>query len=293
MRIINFTQTARNANIEQVLDHFGISATAHLGGGAEAQVYALATNKVLRINRAGAAAGDIDERVSLLARMGRSTHFETPIVRDHGQFRGFYYTVEDRLPGVPMHIALAQASAGQRANLVLDYLETATRLGGLFSGTTIYGELARHAPIQDHNFKAFLQERAAASLGVCGVKTDITTIIDDIASPDHPSLVHLDYCPSNVLCEGEKISAVLDFGGTTIAGCASFNPVVATAFMNPMITPSARPDDHTQALEWLHAARPISASRAITKWLAAYWSFCGENEDLALYRWCRTTLDTV
>lgn len=275
------------SNIDDILRKFGTDQSALLGEGAEAQVFSLRNGLALRVNRSGANEADVLARANLLARIGVSSTFQIPRVRDYGYEYGLHFTVEDHLTGMPMSDALPKCSKLARENLVQDYLNTSKHLAGLLTDEAVYGEIGLVNAIQTRNFRDFLYRRAEVSLSVCNLDIVVENIVSEIEEPTSPALVHLDYCPSNVLCEGSRITAVLDFGGTTIAGCASFNPIVAVAFLDPSITPAARTIDQEQAYKWLADCGLCETSGPVTKWLAAYWSFCGENEDLALFRWCQ------
>lgn len=281
--------------LDDILERFGIDATALIGAGAEACVFALNQTSVLRVNRAGTDARDASARVLLLNRLGPGAErlsFDVPRVIDFGFECGLHFTVEARLSGSPMSDALMRLDGARRHDLVHQYLDASMQLGELLSGETQYGELARKGAIRNSCFKVFLRERALESLRVCGLRVDVDRIVDAIEKPDRPQLVHLDYCPSNVLCADGKITAVLDFGATTIAGNSQFNPIIAAAFLNPSITPAANEKDQRQAKGWLQKNGLLDAGFAVQKWLASYWSFCGEKEDLPLYQWCRDILQT-
>lgn len=280
-------------NIENILRRFGIDATSLLGAGAEAQVFALNDGSVLRVHRTGTNEADVSSRISLLSRLhlgAENASFQIPRVSDFGFECGFHYTVEDRLSGRSMSDALPSYPASRREYLVQDYLETSAQLAGLLSDETEYGELASRNAIRHPSFKGYLFERATASLRISGLSVAPEDIIAAIEEPDRPALVHLDYYPSNVLCEDEKITAVLDFGGSTIAGSSVFNPIVAAAFLDPRITPAANEKDRLQANDWIQHRGRCETNDAVRKWLAVYWSFCRENEDKQLFRWCRETL---
>lgn len=290
-----FQRASVISNLDNILERFGIDASALVGAGAEAHVFALNEASVLRVNRPGTDADDASARVDLLNRLGPGAEqliFDVPRVLDFGFDCGLYFTVEDRLSGTPMSDVLTRLDGARRHDLVHQYLEASTQLGDLLSGETQYGELARKGAIRNSCFKTFLRERALESLRICGLRVDVDQIVDAIEIPDQPRLVHLDYCPSNVMCADGKITAVLDFGATTIAGMSRFNPIIAAAFLNPSITPAANENDQRQAREWLQQNGLLESSLTVQKWLASYWSFCGEKEDLPLYQWCRDILQT-
>ncbi|MCR9135820.1 MAG: aminoglycoside phosphotransferase family protein [Alphaproteobacteria bacterium] len=283
------------SDLDNILKRFGIGASALVGAGAEAQVFALNDASVLRVNRAGTLEADASSRIVLLNRLGSRSNrasFDIPRVRDFGFESGLYFTVEDRLSGIPVSDALVRLAGTGRHRLVHEYLEASLQLGELLSGETEYGELARDGAIRNSCFKTFLRVRAQESLRVRGLRIDVDRIVDAIEEPDQPKLVHLGYCPSNVLCADGRITAVLDFGGTTIAGNSQFNPIIAAAFLNPSITPAAGEKDQLQARGWLRERGLLETGFMVQKWLAAYWSFCGEDEDLPLYHWCLDILQT-
>ncbi len=249
---------------------------------------------MLRINRKGSDKSDVAARVELLNRMNSGSQhvpFEIPSIVDFGFKSGLHFTIEKRLSGVPLSDELKQQSGSKRAALINEYLEISTQLSRLFIGDAAYGELGLGDPIRNPCFKKFLRQRAHQSLDVCQLDVDLESILDAIDDPTQPDLVHLDYCPSNVMSSEGKITGVLDFGGTTIAGSSAFNPIVATAFLDPTITPVATKDDHHHALDWLGGVGQPESNLAIKKWLAAYWSFCGKDRDLPLFKWCRRTLN--
>lgn len=280
-------------SIDDLLRLFGAKKSSLIGAGAEAQVFALNAQTVLRVSRQGSQKADVLARIHLLSKMAlgaKEVRFEIPSVKDFGFKFGFHYTVENRLSGYPLSDALQQEAGMKRVNLVNDYLETSLQLHKLLIGETMFGEVGLGDPIRSLDLKDFLRRRAQKSLGVRRLSVDLDSFLDAITESKQPQLVHLDYCPSNVMCSEGKIVGVLDFGGTTIAGGSVFNPIVATAFLDPAITPVATEHDHLQATDWLATLGPSDGNLAMKKWLAAYWSFCGKDEDIPLFKWCRRIL---
>lgn len=266
-----------------------------LGEGGEARAFVINDGSVLRVNRKGTSQADVSARISLLSRLALRAElvsFEIPQVRDHGFECGHHFTIEDRLHGAPMRDALSQCTGSERENLVHDYLETSTQLSRLMIGETQYGEFAMQDGILCPSFKEFLRERSVKSLAQTELDIDLEAIIEGIEEPEKPQLVHLDYYPANVMCANGKVTAVLDFGGSTIAGSAVFNPIIAAAFLNQLITPSANENDTRLANDWLAENGLTNTGIAVRKWLATYWSFCEEQDDPALFRWCRAILSS-
>ncbi len=276
---------------DALLSRFGMTESAFLGGGVEADVFLIDKQSVLRIEKPGRDPKAAQHRVDLLSKL-TNAQFSVPKVREFDVLEGVAFTVEDRLEGEPMSQTLKTLHGGARQDLILDYLDVSLQVGDLMtvSSGAEFGELGTAVPIRRKRFHDFLRARAEASLAVKSLDVDLDSILSQVESPENAALVHLDYCPSNVLCEGNRITAVLDFGGTSILGADMFNPVVAKLFLTPAITPQATPSDLNLASEWLTSHTPQDVQDAVTEWLACYWSFCGTNEALPLYQWCLRTL---
>ena len=74
-------------------------------------------------------------------------------------------------------------------------------------------------------------------------------------------------------------------------GPPDLDPLVAVAYLDPDITPTAQEGDRTVAREWLRDAGLADAFAPARRWIAGYWT--GAVDDLRLRRWCaRVLLDT-
>ena len=91
-----------------------------------------------------------------------------------------------------------------------------------------------------------------------------------------------------MLAVGDQISAVIDFGPTTIGGIAGLDPAAAVAYLAPEITPTAIEADRDAASEWADERGLTDLVPAAERWAAAYWT--GAPDDERLQSWCRRIL---
>ncbi|MEM6889910.1 MAG: phosphotransferase [Pseudomonadota bacterium] len=266
-----------------------------MGHGSEATVYELTNGKILRLEHSPTGLDNLQTRVSLLSQLKSDpakTGLKVPKVREYGTLHGRNYTIEDRLEGEVLAKVLERLSGSRREELIEDYMAATTKLGGLWTGDgKTFGDIAGGQLIQRPTFREYLRDRAAKCLSVSRLNVDLEELIKPITEPSQPELVHLDYYPSNVLCSDSKISAVLDFGSTSIAGWGLFNLATGLAFLDPETTPNVNLGDQKQAQEWLKRTRPHLPFNAIQRWLAVYWSICDVKDAPFRYPWCRKVLD--
>lgn len=280
----------------RVLASLGLSDRARLGSGAEASVYALDERRVARIHGGHVERSAVVARATLLNELARgaaSVPFAIPEPLGIVRVQERLVTIERRLPGQPLARLLETASGTRRRALIRSYLAAASRIADLGLERSWYGELASQEPIRASTFRAYLRRRAQCSLAAAGrdfTGVDPTQLAAALPEPARPELTHLDAFPGNMLAAGGAVTAVLDFGTTSIMGDRRIDPLAAAAYLEPAITPSATPDDRRTAEEWLreHALTPLY--EPVRRWLGAYWSFA--TDDVRLSRWCRRLLLT-
>ena len=265
-----------------------------LGEGSESRVYALDSHHVLRVCRDGASTDGVAARAALLDEItagSRHIPFATPQVIEQGEHNGQHVTLENRLNGNSMLNALADASGSGRRMLIEQYMEAAWLLGDVAIERPFYGEICHPEPIEAPSFRAYLAERAERSLATSTdmTLTDSIRIAANVAEPDDRGrLVHLDFCPANVLVEGVRVSAVLDFGYASLIGDRRMTAVAAAAYLVPEITPTVKKGDQAIAFDWLRNHEMISYYTSAERWLAAYWTHASDDENL--FKWCTKIL---
>ncbi|HSP02412.1 MAG TPA: aminoglycoside phosphotransferase family protein [Acidimicrobiales bacterium] len=279
-----------------VLDHFGIGAGALLGEGGEARVFALDADRVLRIPHGRTSTDDLEARRALLDAVAGASVVALPEVLEHRAVADRLVVVERRLPGRNALQVLGEDCA-DRAALVRHHLDVAASIAALPCPTDRFGELWGAAAITSDRFRSWAIARLEASLERGGNRfahLDVTGLTDELCAalptrePTSPVLVHLDAYLGNMLADGDRITAVLDFGPMAIGGPAHLDPLSAVAYLAPEITPTANDDDRAVARAWASDRGLLDALAPAERWVAAYWTFATDDE--ALQRWCRRIL---
>jgi aminoglycoside phosphotransferase (APT) family kinase protein len=277
-----------------VLTAFGVADDQPLGWGGEAWVFALGGDQVLRVLHPGGRAEDIGTRQGLVDQLRRARPpFALPEVLEVGEIGGRVFALERRLPGRSVLDTLDSVRGNQRRHLVESYLETAALLGDLhLEPRYSFGDLLGDDPITTSTWRLYLAERAAANLARSTGdlrSIDSGALADDLPEPASPAFVHLDAFAGNMLTDGSRITAVIDFGYTSVAGDRRLDPISAVVYLAaPEITPTATTADIDVAMGWLRAADLHQWYDPARRWLAAFWSFAVD--DANLLRWCRRVL---
>ncbi len=271
--------------------------TELLGSGGEAEVYALGEDLVVRLypDASESTADSATLRATLAEEIARAAHgvdFQTPVVVGQGEHLGRLYQIERRLTGESLITALGTSSGADRRTLITDYLETAWAVGDIVVSRDALGEIGRRDAITSPSWHEYLIARATNSLATSPIEhidaADLVTPIDDLRGP--PVLIHLDYFPGNVMATDGKVSAVIDFGYSTIIGDQRMSAVAAVAHLvSPRITPTVTADDVSIAHRWLTERGLADYYETCLPWLAAYWTFAWEDEPLLA--WCRSILE--
>jgi len=277
-----------------VLARFGVRPDDVLGHGGEAWVYALDHARVLRVLHAGGTVDHVRRRSRLIDELTRSrVAFDLPEALDVGEINGRVFVVERRLAGRSVMAELRVADGSRRARLIEAHLEAAAALGDLhLDPRGYYGDLISDDPITVDTWRMYLRAKAAASLS--GSVADFASIdpsplADALPDAIGPAYVHLDAFTGNMLTDGQRITAVLDFGPTSVCGDRRLDPIAAVVYLTaPEITPTATPADADLAHSWLRGAGLDHWFAAAQRWLAAFWTFA--IDDPLVLRWCRRVL---
>ena len=283
-----------DAGLARMLESFGLTPEAMLGHGGEARVYALDEQRVLRVYRAGTDPEEVDRRTALLSELVGSRErvpFSIPQVLDTVPGAGRVATVERRLPGRQLTEVLGESAGEARESLVRAYLDAAACIRDLALKRPGYGDVCRSEPILTETFRAYLEQRAARSLAAAGprfARVDPAALARALPEPKDGAFVHLDAYPGNMLAEGGAITAVIDFGVVAIRGDARLDPLSATAYLSPLITPGATEADGAVAAQWLSEHGLDTFYEPARRWIAAFWS--AAVDDAGLHQWCRSVL---
>lgn len=280
---------------EVALARFGIDRSAVLGGGSEATVYALDAQRVLRLPKAALPASVLDARRALLDAIRAPAPFAVPVVLDHVDVDGRTVVIERRLPG--RNALEVLDTAGDRAALVRSHLDAAAAIADLPCPSTHFGEMWGDFAIEADSFRSWSVARLGSSLANAGERfshLDAERLTEDLLAvlpnpePAAPVLVHLDAYLGNMLADGDRISAVLDFGPMTIGGPPHVDALACIAYLAPEIATTATDADRGVARDWAEERSLLDALGPAERWAAAYWAFAHDDEPL--HRWCARVL---
>lgn len=284
--------------MNELLKTFGLTEEDRLGGGGEATVYALDGKRVLRLYNHPCA--DLD---GLLARNrfldDLNQHkgafpYELPAVLDCGRVGDRCYTIEKRIGGRSMLDELADCTGSQRHDLIISYMDAAYALRqiklkplGLDKSMT-YGELCRDDAIVTGSVREFMLRRVGASIEGSAFQLSASQLVGALGSlvgDSDSGLVHLDYFPGNVMAEGGRVTAVIDWGYSSVWAAERMNPLIAANYLFPRISPTATAHDQEIALSWLDEHGLLQFFEPMQRWLAAYWLFV--KDDPVVVAWCK------
>lgn len=279
-----------------VLAALGFPYAPLLGSGGEACVYSLGSTRVLRVMRPGARFSDAQAKARLLKAIksnARHLDFLTPEVLAIHKIGKRIAVIEPTLPGVPVSKMLEIVSGLERVRLIQNYLDAAASIFSIVLPANGFGPLTGDDALRRGSWRDYAKTRILRSAGHCpeDLRAAVLAQADSpLDEPSKPALVHLDYFPANVLAEGERITAVLDFGASSVIGDARFELWSAVAYLDAEISPAATDADRQQALSWLAERGLYNGFSSAKRWLAAYWSLAAD--DAALMAWCRRILLT-
>jgi aminoglycoside phosphotransferase (APT) family kinase protein len=279
---------------DRILRENGLNEGALLGAGGEARVYALDEERVLRVPRVGQDLGDARSRQLLVDELGsQGAPFFLPELLLEGEIGGRVYAIERRLPGRTVSEALQHVEGRERVRLIEAYLEASAALGTLhLEERGWFGELLGEQPVRAPTWHDYLRDRAAGSLWRSTPdlqRIDPAALAADLPVIERASFVHLDAYAGNMLTDHGVITAVLDFGSTSVVGDQRLDPIASAVYLStPLITPANRPNDERVVMAWLSAAGLVELVEPVRRWLAAFWAFAVD--DPRLHEWCRSVL---
>ena len=283
--------------LRAVLEAFGVAERDLLGGGGEARVYALDPGRVLRVLHEQGP-DDIRPRSELVGELRASgpVPFDLPEIQEVGAVGDRTWVIERRLPGTSVADLLARLDGSARRALVVAHLQAAARLGDLALRPRPWlGDLIAPDPVRAPTWRAYAERKVAASLSRAPGFEYLDPEALAAALPhldpdgDRPSFVHLDAFAGNMLADGDRITAVLDIGYTSVLGDRRLDPVTAAVYLcSDEITPAATGDDRAVAHRWLSGQGLDRWYEPVRRWIAGYWAHAVD--DANLHRWCRRVL---
>lgn len=277
---------------EQVLEHFRCGRAQLLGEGGEARVFDIGGDRVLRLVRPGGQADAQRTRAELLQKISAghtAAAFRTPSVIDVCEVGGRVAVIEERLTGNTLADALKNAQSRSRHRLVCGYLDAAASIGDIEIHMPFWGDIVAPPGIRAPTYRTYLIEKLRSVRLVSGPLAELV-MAEPAVMPDcsTPSLVHFDIFPDNVLVEGGRVSAIIDFGASSKMADRRLDVWSAVAYLDQEISPSATDSDRNVALEWLESKGLEGDYLSAKRWIASSWCFA--HDDPAVRSWCRRVL---
>ena len=293
-------------DLDRVLEKFSIGDELLIGAGAESRVYALGDDLVLRVYR-GAAGRTITQRKAFLAALPRdAVSFALPEIVGEGMVGGTAYTVERRLPGRSLDVALADLRGDARANAWRNYLDAAGAIARLTIEGDEFGETTGWGgtPLRDRTWTGFLlasidrtlsDRRDVLSRDVPALETALDRVRQRVVALGEPAervLVHGDFYPQNVMVDDRgRVTGVIDFGGNTLLGDPRMDLASAAIFAAIPEVPEA--DELDAAFVMDEVCRRYGAGFSdVVEAYRGYYAihFAGGSQDYAL---CVNTLRAI
>lgn len=286
---------------DALLRAFGTHPGALLGSGGEARVFALPDDAtVLRLYAPTPEPHPLPLRPLLDSWVGVDLGFALPRILEVGRRGSQSWTIESRLPGIPLDRWLADTpDADARHRALVGFLDAAARLQELPLPTPGFGR--PWAP--EERFDSLVDLLAAqvdVGLGlggdalcerVPGLDARVAELLARLAQRETtPRFVHGDLAPANVLVDTSgAVTAVLDFSVHALAADPVLDLVGAVAFVE--LTPY--PGRYADAAR----LQPVLADRlgadawlidAYRRFWALYYAM-----DPGLHPWCAAQFSTA
>ncbi len=227
-----------------ILARHGMGLGDEIGRGEEARVYALGSDRVIKLFDPAIDPAILDRRESFHAALDASgLPFAVPQILKRGEQDGIRYTVEVRIPGSSLSQMLPHLGDATREKALLAYAETATQVARIGCPAQRIGEVMSVPQLVADDWASFVLARAGADL-----QRNRGRVLPTIDRPERaleclarwlaerpdaePGLVHGDFYPANVMVDDAgSITGVIDFGGLTLYGDPRLDPACALLFL--------------------------------------------------------------
>lgn len=240
------------ATVETILRQHAATGADRLGEGAEATVYALGPDRILRVLKEPADPGLANRRRAFYAALDPArVAFRLPTILTQGECDGVPYSVERRIAGSSLADALPALEGPARQRALAAYAETAASIRTLGYAQDGFGEVLAASPIRSATWAGFILSRASERLAANHCR-----IAGQVRQADHalgrlermlaplgatgPELVHGDYYPANFMVGADgRVTGLIDFGPLTVMGDGRMDAAGALLYLTGLsgITP--------------------------------------------------------
>jgi aminoglycoside phosphotransferase (APT) family kinase protein len=287
---------------ERVPERFRADVLRRIGHGGEATVYELTGNRALRVYH-GQPHGAREMAAFYDTMTLANVPFSLPRILEQGEDDGICYSVDQLIPGRPLHELMPLLRGDERALALAAYAAAAFEIATLPAVRDEYGEFLRDEDsISAGTWHEYLLARMHRSLQAAPWLRGDVPELDAIAqvlvqrirssTPAHRALVHGDYFPGNVLMSDDlTVTGVIDFGPLTVIGDPWLDLASAVMFLE-VVRPGYLPADTAFVQEHVVARAGSGVLDAVTTyrgWYAIRFSPY-RDDDPNLYDWCVTSL---
>lgn len=234
--------------VGEILRQHRSSAADRLGGGDEAEVYALGPERVIRFYKEVPRCDLAKRRRDFYATLDCSrVAFRVPVILDDGERDGVYYTVEQRIAGVSLADALPRLAGTARQRALRGYAETSLAVRRLGCPQAGFGEVLAPSPIRSETWPDFILSRASICLEdqyhAVAARVDradralrqLEGLLAECPC-SRPELVHGDYYPANVMIDADgQVTGLIDFGALTVMGDPRMDAAGAVLYLTGMV----------------------------------------------------------
>lgn len=267
----------------KVLKKFGVTEDKLLGEGGEAWVYAIGSDKILRIYKNN----DLSKNVVAIKKLYKkldwqSVGLESQNILQSDVISGSMYCIEQRLSGRDLCKALPALKGSDREKALDSFYNKAKQIHKLdHTKHPLFGPVLHIEQLRSKSWQSFLQHSADRKLSQEAFKNNGTEILQAFAKRCHslhyegePKLVHFDYFPTNVMIVNTAISGIIDFS-LAIYGDPLVDIACAVGYLG--LADEINDQDRTYLLHKMVTDYDVATLEKLTTYLvyiAIFWSKC-------------------
>jgi Ser/Thr protein kinase RdoA (MazF antagonist) len=280
---------------DAVVAAFGVTEADLLGLGWESTIYALGSDRILRIPRPEVLSeAQVRAQAAFTAGLPKMP-FALPRILEIDRIDGQLYSIENRMAGRSMAAMLPGLSGERRASALRAYLLAAEAMSAATAPGEAFGDLLRDNPRRCDRWSDYLTGRVRAAAkdevlakavpGLDRIVERFCMRLEAIPDPV-PCIVHGDLWPPNVMMnEDLEVTGLIDFSFTTRIGDHVMDLAGACQFL--LATKASSQADHDflkQLILERHGAAVIERIDLYAVWFA--FDFAFNHADEGVFAWC-------
>jgi Ser/Thr protein kinase RdoA (MazF antagonist) len=283
-----------------------VAPVALIAAGGESWVYALGSDRILRVLRASQDPAALRRKQAFLGALAGRLPFATSEIETIAPDGS--WTIERRIPGMSLLVLLRTLHGREREAALTRYAEAVDAIGAIRFPEHPYGQILAEPATTAATWHDYLRRRLdefiaanAAAIeshrgGLDALRATALRLLDGVAAMPPKALVHGDYFPGNVIVDGGRVSGLVDFSIWTVVGDPLYDVIGALIFLE--MAEEATPGDVALVRRVLRA-RHGDALDAPAPFYRAYFAFAmADPGNLAgpyprLWPWALANLDAL